>query len=858
MIADPKLLAGKSAPELKGLFSQEDALARLLAGSGLGALPGPGGVLMIRPIGRPLAPAAPERSEEIVPVAEVIVTAERRPGLAFETPISLTTLSGRELERLGLVSMDEVSRLAPGLNVAAASPATAGFSMRGITQASGDATREPRLSVFQDGAPASKERGAYFELFDLERIEIAKGPQSTLFGRSAMTGAINVIQRKASLEGTEGYAGLALGDHGLISIDAALNRPIGESAAVRIAGRSRRRDGMVENLLGGPAQQSIATDAIRISLRVAPSANFSADLILNYEHDRPTGAGMKSLVYSPTDPMTGDATGGLGRYDGLALAAPDENGAARRLGLDRELASATALAQMELGGGWGLSGLLSARRFAADELQDADGTALPVVSLLEQTRGVEQSLEARLEYDTGAGWRGFVGLNLFSEHGTQRVPIVVDERPLLARIAGGLSEPPQSLAELTAPAFLTDQIGALVASRGTHIDPASAAAIAAQLKPAHLELNQNFSRTRSLDVFADASFRPSLAWEFSVGLRYSLDHKESAVAPSNPEGPSTLGTLLAALGMQGPGRQALLADLALGRFRDSAPYGMIFHPTVGNGNKISDDLNDSGWSWRLVARYAPTEDVSLYGSYARGRRPMVLVAGAPTTPYGPARFGRAPAETVDSVELGAKTNLAGGRLQLDGVVYAYAYNDFQTTRFIDGLLRTVNAGEARAHGSELEARWRLADHARLVATYGYNRARLTTGAMKGNRFRLAPDHKASLRLEISRDVPRATLVFSPSYAWQSTIYFSDDNDLPSLSRGLAPDLTQDERQDPYGVLDLTLSYRHASGWTVTGFVRNVLDQQYIVDAGFIGESYGFSASARGPARTAGVSALIRF
>ena len=223
-----------------------------------------------------------------------------------------------------------------------------------------------------------------------------------------------------------------------------------------------------------------------------------------------------------------------------------------------------------------------------------------------------------------------------------------------------------------------------------------------------------------------------------------------------------------------------------------------------------------------------------------------------------ARFGRAPAETVDSVELGAKTNLAGGRLQLDGVVYAYAYNDFQTTRFIDGLLRTVNAGEARAHGSELEARWRLADHARLVATYGYNRARLTTGAMKGNRFRLAPDHKASLRLEISRDVPRATLVFSPSYAWQSTIYFSDDNDLPSLSRGLAPDLTQDERQDPYGVLDLTLSYRHASGWTVTGFVRNVLDQQYIVDAGFIGESYGFSASARGPARTAGVSALIRF
>jgi iron complex outermembrane receptor protein len=859
VIADPRLIAGKTTPEVRGTFRREDALARLLAGSGLVASPGPGGVLMIQAM-TPTQTAAhtDPAAADISPIAELVVTAERRERLAIETPISLTRLSGAELERLGAVGMDEVSRLTPGLNVAAASPATAGFSMRGITQASGDATREPRLSVFQDGAPASKERGAYFELFDIDRIEIARGPQSTLFGRSAMTGAINVIQRKASLDRVTGHAGVTVGDHGLVFIDAALNAPIGDVAAVRIAGRSRRRDGMVGNLLGGPAQQAIATDAARISLRAQPTAGLTADLILNYQRDQPSGAGMKSLVYSPTDPRTGELIGDLGRQSPAALSALDENGMERRLGLDRELTSLTALTQADFGGGWRLSGLFSTRRFSADELQDADGASLPVISLLEQTRAVENNIEARLEYDTGRLWRAFVGLNVFSEHGTQRVPIVVDERLLLSRITGALTDPAPALSQLTAPQFLADQVQALAAMRGGSIDEASAQAIAAKLQPGYLERNQNFSRTKSLDLFADASFRPSTKWELSAGLRFSLDDKKSAVAPSSPAGPSTLGTLLAAMSMQEPQRQKLLAGLASASSEGATPYGLIFQPTVGNGEKVSDGLSDSGWSWRVVARYAPSPEVSFYGSYARGRRPMVLVAGAPTTPYGPARFGQAPAETVDSLELGAKASLAGGRLQVDSALYAYAYNDFQTTRFVGGQLRTVNAGEARAHGAELEARWAMATGAQITATYGYNRARLASGAMKGNRFRLAPDHKASLRLDLSREFPKGTLVFSPTYAWQSLIYFSDDNDLPALSRGLAPDLVQDERQGAYGLLDLTLAYRAQGGWTISAFVRNAANARYIVDAGFIGESYGFSASARGPERTAGVTTLMRF
>src|SRR5690606_27877787 len=104
----------------------------------------------------PFPPAVPEPAPL---VAEVVVTTQKWRQRTLEVPLALTTFSGVDLERMGTAGMEDVARFTPGLTVAAASPASAGFSMRGITQASGDATREPRLSIFQDGAPASKERG---------------------------------------------------------------------------------------------------------------------------------------------------------------------------------------------------------------------------------------------------------------------------------------------------------------------------------------------------------------------------------------------------------------------------------------------------------------------------------------------------------------------------------------------------------------------------------------------------------------------------------------------------------------------------------------------------------------------------
>jgi outer membrane receptor protein involved in Fe transport len=258
-----------------------------------------------------------------------------------------------------------------------------------------------------------------------------------------------------------------------------------------------------------------------------------------------------------------------------------------------------------------------------------------------------------------------------------------------------------------------------------------------------------------------------------------------------------------------------------------------------------------------LARYSPSPDRSAYAAYARGRRPGVLVAGPPLTAEGPARFGVVPAETIDSLEVGGHVLAFAQRLSLDLAAYGYRYVNFQTTKLVDGELRTLNAGRADALGLEAQARYALSPNARLSATYGYNRSRLRSGAFAGNRFRLAPDHKISVGLELIRPAPGGAIVLMPNWSWQSKIFFSDDNDRPELSRGLVRDLVQDELQTAYGLLDLRIDYRPRSGrWRAGVFVSNLLDRRYIAEAGFIGESFGFSASAAGASRLWGLSFRI--
>ncbi|MEL6259236.1 MAG: TonB-dependent receptor plug domain-containing protein, partial [Pseudomonadota bacterium] len=180
------------------------------------------------------------------------VTTQKRTESIVDVPISVTAYDNDTLRQLGVSQFDELSVFVPGLLVQEQSPNNPGFVIRGITSDSGEANIEPRVAVFQDGVSLSRSRGSYVELFDLERVEVVKGPQPTLFGRSALIGAVSIVQNKADVNSYNGYAEVGYGNRGQFKAEGAVNAPILPGVfGVRAAGIHKERDGIVSNPLEG-------------------------------------------------------------------------------------------------------------------------------------------------------------------------------------------------------------------------------------------------------------------------------------------------------------------------------------------------------------------------------------------------------------------------------------------------------------------------------------------------------------------------------------------------------------------------------------------------------------------------------
>jgi outer membrane receptor protein involved in Fe transport len=757
--------------------------------------------------GQAFAADAPASTE----VQEVVVTAQKREQSVLDVPIALTAYSGETLDALGLQEFEELGQFVPGFDVQNQSPNNPGFVMRGITSDSGEATTEPRVSVYQDGVSISKSRGSYVELFDLERVEIAKGPQSTLYGRGALIGAVNIIQAKAKHDAAASLK-LEGGDYGYALIEGMVNVPVGDALAVRVSARSKKRDGYVENLLGGEDFNSTNTQAVRVAIAYDPGDRFKLDVLYNYQQDQPSGTSFKSLTYAPTNPQTGAVIGDRGRNSGAALStvAGFEND--QELGLNRRLWSLTALASYKLNDKFTLNSTSAYRYFTGEEVFDPDGFSLPMLTFAEDAQGKSASQEFRLNYDAGGRITAFGGASWFWEDGSQRVPMLINEK-----VAG---------------LFLTGQ---LPIPNGLPMSVINVLPALAALPSSRLEEYTNYGETNSYDVFGDVTFKATDRLELTAGARYTYDDKTSGYG-ATMSSPSII--MLAQTGTQ---------------------RGLIVQPTL-NGKAQYQDFTDNGVTYRLVARYKAADNTSLYGSVSTGRRPKVL-AGSNGTPGAAATFREVAAEEVTSYELGAKTALLDRRLTLEGAVYRYDYENFQTSQRTDsGQVIPLNAGEAKATGFEGQANFQATSNLLVFATYGYSHARFGNGLFDGNHFRLSPDHQASIGVKASVDTGVGRFTLIPTYTWQSEMFFDNNNDIAALqtTTGVIKDTVQDEIQKSYGLLNLRLTYQPKdSALTFGAFVTNALKQKYIKDAGNTGDAFGIPTFIAGEPRFVGVSMSIK-
>jgi len=769
-----------------------------------------------------LAQITPESPLALEPLT---VTAQHRGQIVTEVPITLTAYAGSFLETQRVTRYEDLAPLVPGFVASVQSPNSPGLNIRGISTDTLDPRAAMRISLFQDGVSISRATGSVTELFDLERVEILKGPQGTLFGRSAETGAISLISRKPE-PGVSGRLTLGAGNLGQQTAGGFLNTPLhGDSLLGRIAFTAVRRDGAVDNLADGTTLNGRETVAVRPSLRwLAPGGATTADLVFHFQRDTPPGTSFKSGIIPPAGGDTSPYT-------------PAQLNRGAGLGVDRTVWGASLTITHQLSSAWSLHAITGWRAFDSHEEFDGDGSRLALLDSTDESTARTWSQEIRLNYDAGGRFAGFGGVTWSRERADQRISVIVDERqiwPFLSGtfrdglIAGGV---PAALAGFAVPVMnpLLPQ-AALPAGFAAFAAVPPLAGLAglagAPLKAEHRDTYYQDARLDTVDAFIDGTWRATDRLELTAGLRLSLEDQTTGYEVKPSALPSTLGFIF-----------------------NSAP-NFAAAPTAG---LLTDSDREDGWSGRLVARYTLNPDLNAYASLSRGRRPEALVITS-TDRY---RIGE---ESVVNAEVGVKGRALGHRLLWSAALFEYRYRHFHTliqdpanvSRYL-----AIDAGRATGRGGEVALQGNLAAGVQLFAAYGYTDATFDeTGdngrpqLYAGSSLRLTARHTASLGATFTHEGGRGgRFEFSPVWQYRSAHFFDDDN--TRLGGTL--------RQPGFARVNLRLAwFSPGRRWEASVWADNVFDREFLIDAGNIGADFGLPTFVRGEPRLIGLDLTRRW
>lgn len=176
-------------------------------------------------------------------LGEIVVTAQKREENLQRAAISVTAINAEDLTRKGVTDVNQLQTMAPALQVGNSYGPTNQFTLRGIGNVVLNVNIDSAVSTNLDGVPIARPTSVSGMFYDLERVEILKGPQGTLYGRNATGGAINVITRKPEFDSVSGYINASYGNFDALNLNAAVNLPVADKAAIRVAGTISQHDG---------------------------------------------------------------------------------------------------------------------------------------------------------------------------------------------------------------------------------------------------------------------------------------------------------------------------------------------------------------------------------------------------------------------------------------------------------------------------------------------------------------------------------------------------------------------------------------------------------------------------------------
>jgi len=618
------------------------------------------------------------------PASEIIVTAQKRAQGVQDVPISMTVLHEGALRDAGVRDIKDLTILAPGLQiVSTSSEATTTARLRNIGTAGENPGLESSVGIEIDGVYRPRAGVGLGDLGEIERVEVLKGPQGTLFGKNSSAGVIRVMTKKPEFS-AGGSTELTVGNFSAVGVSAGLTGPIVPDV---LAGRlyiARRKRGGFYEVRAGEGPRSANDDQTqnyisgRGQLLFTPSPELEIRLVADYSHRDERCCVAVATENGPAaaiiDALTGAALSLAAPWSRVAYANRDTQQVIEDKGISAELSWT-----MPWLGNAQLTSITAARDWKVLNGEDSDFTAADiwyrVADDLNSNRFTQLSQEIRLSGST-LDWDWLVGGFYASEHLDRNSTHFYGNayEPFLGLLLSDGARP-DFVSSLTGQPFGTNYAG--------------------------LNTQSLYSqRSSAVAMFTNQTLRLGSALSLTAGLRYTSEKKSLKTHYSNGESPacaaalSRIPTIAAMVGASN--LETVVGTLCL-PWADASFDGLV----------TSQMRRDHRWSGEVKASYRFGKALMVYGGYARGykaggfnldRARKAIGVPDPDTSFGP--------ETVDAFEIGAKAVLLNGNLLLDGALFHQLFEGYQLNVFTGISFAVAGLPEVRSRGAEMNLLWR--------------------------------------------------------------------------------------------------------------------------------------------------------
>ncbi len=684
----------------------------------------------------------------------IVVTAQRQAQSLQEVPIAVSAFSAETLEAQQIENASDLQLTLPNVSFTKGNFTGASFTIRGIGDLCVGVSCDSATAIHTNGSPLFGTRLFETEYFDLERIEVLRGPQGTLFGRNATSGVVNIVTAKPDLSGFSAKGEFEYGNYNSLKGKGMINLPIGESIGARIAGFYLKRDGYTENLFNGEDIDGREMYAVRGSLRFEPGPDTSIDIMgFYFREDDDRMRIQKQLCQR-------DETGILGCLNNRRDFAKTNSNST----FTGTLGSSEFLAINRIPATFGLNSLYGPDGYAnfvepqsyrqvntqftpeyfADELQIQGHIEQSFGAINVGLTGIYQDtrVDSRQDYNNGVGQipnraTAFATLNTFANPGVVGATTASYFQPIVQALFDG--------SNLCVSDTNLDNTGAFEGSRvctpsGTQFDRSNSDS---KSWSAEAIISSDFDGPLNFllgGIYAESHLTENSYYVNAFAIDYITGVLGSFTSLGAGLPPSYLGTSffrnntddfkLKSFGIFGEAYWDIADSLKLTvglRYNDDQktvrarstlasflnPYSNngdpFASPFVGSfdadpgtaGNQLFQEreVSFNEITGRAVLDYQITPDNILYASYSRGYKsgginpPLQPIFAVPES-FGP--------EKINAFEIGSKNTFANGALQVNATAFYYDYKGLQLSRII--ARTSVNDTiDAKVWGVELES-----------------------------------------------------------------------------------------------------------------------------------------------------------